>query len=57
MSCFAWAVAERLETTDVRYLSLAATALAGHSGLHRDTAPSVKALLRLCDDCPECDNE
>jgi len=57
MSCFTWAVAERLETTDVRYLSLAATALAGHSGLHRDTAPSVKALLRPCDDCPGCDDE
>jgi hypothetical protein len=52
MSCFAWAVAERLETNDVRYLSLA-----GHSGLHRDTAPSVNALLRPCDDCPGCDDE
>ena len=58
LSTFAWAVAERLQATDVRYLTLAAKALAHRSGPRQDTAPSVKALLRLCDDCPmECRQE
>lgn len=57
MSCFARPVAERLETTDIRYFSLAAKALAHRSGPRQDTRPSVKALLRPCDDCPGCDDE
>ena len=58
LSTFAWAVAERLQATDVRYLTLAASALAHRSGPRQDTRPSVKALLRLCDDCPmECRQE
>ena len=58
LSAFAWPVAERLETTNVRYLSLAATALAHRSGPRRDPGPAVKAPLRLCDDCSmECAEE
>ena len=57
LSALAWPVAERLENTDSRYLSLAATTLARRSGPRRDTQPTVKAPLRLCDDCPGCDEE
>jgi len=58
MSCFARPVAERLETTDIRYFSLAACAVARRSGPRQDAVPSVKAPLRLCDDCPmECGQE
>lgn len=58
LSTFAWVVAERLEATDVRYLTLAAKVLAHRSGPRQDAAPPVKAPLRLCEDCPvECGQE
>jgi nitrate reductase assembly molybdenum cofactor insertion protein NarJ len=54
----AWPVVERMEKAGVRYLSLAAAALARRSGPRRDTEPTVKAPLRLCDDCAmECGEE
>ena len=37
LSLLGWPVAERLEAIGVRYLSLAATALAGHTGPRKDT--------------------
>jgi nitrate reductase assembly molybdenum cofactor insertion protein NarJ len=58
LSPLAWSVAERLQATNVRYLSLAATALARRTGPRRDTETAAKAPLRLCDDCPmECGQE
>jgi len=58
LSTLAWPVVERLTATDVRYLSLAATALARRSGPRRDTEATVRAPLRLCDDCSmECGQE
>ena len=58
LSTHTWPVAARLETTGVRYLILAATALATRSGPPRDTEVAVKPPLRLCDDCPmECGQE
>ena len=58
LSALAWPVAERLESTGVRYLTLAATALARRTGPRRDTEPTVKASPRLCDDCSlECGEE
>jgi len=55
LSTHAWPVAERLEATGVRYLTLAATTLAHRTGPRRDTEPTVKSPLRLCDDCAlEC---
>ena len=55
LSAVAWPVAKRLESTGVRHLSLAAATLARRSGPRRDTQPTVKAPLRLCDDCSmEC---
>jgi nitrate reductase assembly molybdenum cofactor insertion protein NarJ len=57
LTILAWPVAERLEMTGGRYLSLAATVLARRSGPRRKTAPSVKTPLRLCDDCPGCGEE
>jgi len=55
LTILAWPVAERLEATNVRYLSLAATALAHRSGPRRNTGLTVKAPLRVCDDCSlEC---
>jgi nitrate reductase assembly molybdenum cofactor insertion protein NarJ len=58
LATFAWPVAERLARTDVRYLTLAATALARRSGPHSDTGASVKIPLRSCDYCSmECGEE
>jgi nitrate reductase assembly molybdenum cofactor insertion protein NarJ len=57
LTILAWPVAERLESLGVRYLSLAAIALAKRCGPRRETAPSVKAPLHLCDDCPGCGEE
>jgi nitrate reductase assembly molybdenum cofactor insertion protein NarJ len=58
LSALAWPVAERLERTNVRYFSLAATVLAHRSGPRRDPGSTMKAPLRLCDDCPmECGQE
>ena len=58
LSALAWPVAERLEKTEVRYLTLAATALARRFGPRRDTEATVKAPLRSCDDCAmECGQE
>jgi nitrate reductase assembly molybdenum cofactor insertion protein NarJ len=55
LAILAWPVAERLEATNVRYLSLAAAALTHRSGPRRDTPPTTTAPLRLCDDCSlEC---
>jgi nitrate reductase assembly molybdenum cofactor insertion protein NarJ len=57
LSTLAWPVVERMEKAGVRYLSLAAAALARRSGPRRDTEPTTKAPLRLCDDCLECGDE
>lgn len=58
LSTFAWAVAERLEATNVRYLTLAANALAARSGPRRNAGISPGKSLRLCDDSPtECGQE
>ncbi len=58
LSTLAWPVVERMEKAGVRYLSLAAAALARRSGPRRDTEPTVKAPLRICDDSPmECGQE
>ncbi len=58
LSTFSSLVAQRLEKTEVRYLSLAACALAHRSGPRRETKAIVKAPLRSCDDCPmECGQE
>jgi nitrate reductase assembly molybdenum cofactor insertion protein NarJ len=58
LSTHAWPVVERMEKAGVRYLSLAAAALARRSGPRRDTEPTTKAPLRLRDDCPmECGQE
>lgn len=58
LSSLDWFVAERLQATNARYLSLAATALARRTGPRRDSGPAVKAPLRLCDDCAmECGQE
>jgi len=57
LSTHAWPVVERMEKAGVRYLSLAAAALARRSGPRRDTEPTTKAPLRLCDDCLGCGDE
>lgn len=58
LSVLTWPVAERLATTGVRYLALAATALARRSGPRRNTGTAGKAPLRSCDDCSmECGQE
>ena len=55
---FTWPVAERLESAGVRYLSLAASALAHRSGPRRDTAATIPPPRPTCDDCPmECGRE
>jgi nitrate reductase assembly molybdenum cofactor insertion protein NarJ len=55
LSTLAWPVAEGLETTDVRYLTLAAAALARRSGLRRDTDVTMPGPRPQSDDCPlEC---
>ena len=58
LSTLAWPVAEGLEATDVRYLTLAASTLARRSGSRRDVGATGSSPLRLCDDCPmECGQE
>jgi len=58
LSTFAWAVAERLQATEVRYLTLAAKAIVYRCGPRQDTTPSVKPELQLCDECSrECGQE
>ena len=58
LSAVAWPVAKRLESTGVRYLSLAAATLARRSGPRPSTEGTAKARLRLCDDCSmECGKE
>ncbi len=55
LAILAWPVAERMQATNVRYLSLAAATLARRFGPRRDTPPTTTAPLRLCDDCSlEC---
>jgi nitrate reductase assembly molybdenum cofactor insertion protein NarJ len=55
LATFAWPIAERLDKIGVRYLPLAASALAHRSGPCRDTAPKIPAPHPHCDDCPmEC---
>lgn len=51
LSTLAWPVAERLENADVRYLSLAAAAVARRAGPRPDTAMTVEEDLQSCDDC------
>jgi nitrate reductase assembly molybdenum cofactor insertion protein NarJ len=53
LSALAWPVADRLEKTEVRYLSLAARALARRSGPRPATHPVGESPLPLCEsDCP-----
>jgi len=57
LSTLAWPVAERLEIADVRYLSLAAAALARRSGPRRDATVRPTSRLPWCDECLECGDE
>jgi nitrate reductase assembly molybdenum cofactor insertion protein NarJ len=58
LATLAWPVAGRLATTDVRYLALAAAALARRSGPRPETATAVKARPPRCEHCPmDCDPE
>ena len=58
LSTLAWPVADRIATTDVRYLTLAAAALARLSGPRPETAATVKARPPRCEHCPmDCDLE
>lgn len=58
LSTFAWPLADRLEETEVRYLSLTARALARRSDSRRETEVTAMAPFQGCDDCPmECDRE
>ena len=57
LSPLAWSVAERLESTGVRHLTLAATTLASRTGPCRDSETAAKAPLWSCDDCLECGEE
>lgn len=58
LSCLAWPLADRLERTEIRYLSLAARAVARRAGPRGDTRVEREAPLPLCDDCPmECAQE
>lgn len=54
-----WSLADRLDKTEVRYLSLAARALARRAGPRPATHPIGESPLPLCDSaCPhECDLE
>ncbi len=53
LSTFAWPLAERLEMTEVRYLSLGARALAQRVGPPKDSGSTGDGLPILCDsDCP-----
>lgn len=56
LSALAWPVADRLQRAGVRYLALAAAALARRAGPSRDTGTTEYAPQRHCDECPvECD--
>lgn len=59
LTTFAWPLAERLEMTEVRYLSLGARALAQRVGPPKDSGSTGDRLPILCDsDCPvECGQE
>ena len=58
LASFAWPVADRLEAAGVRYLCLAASALAHRSGPRRDIHPTIPAPRPTCDDCPTgCDQD
>ena len=58
LATFTWPVAERLESAGVRYLSLAASALAHRSGPHRHAGPTIPVPRPTCDDCSmECGQE
>jgi nitrate reductase assembly molybdenum cofactor insertion protein NarJ len=58
LATFAWPVALRLEEAGIRYLSLAAFALAHRSGPRRDINATTPTPRPNCDDCPmECDQE
>lgn len=58
LSSLAWPLADRLERTEVRYLSLAVRALAHRTGSRGDTRVEKEAPMRSCDDCPmECPQE
>ncbi len=53
LATLAWSLADRLERTEVRYLSLAARAMALRTGPRPDTAPPGEGPLPPCDDtCP-----
>lgn len=56
LSTLAWPLADRLEKTEVQYLSLAARALAHRTGPRPVTHPVGESPLLICDsDCPlEC---
>lgn len=49
LSVFAWPLADRLEKANVRYLFLAARALARRSGPRRPSHPVAETSLPLCD--------
>lgn len=58
LASVAWPVADRLEKAGVRYLSLAASALAHRSGPRRDTDATIATPRPTCDDCPTgCDQD
>jgi nitrate reductase assembly molybdenum cofactor insertion protein NarJ len=58
LAALAWPVTERLAGADVRYLALAAAALAHRSGPRPEPAKTVKARPPRCEHCPmDCDPE
>jgi nitrate reductase assembly molybdenum cofactor insertion protein NarJ len=58
LATFAWAVAERLQPTDVRYLTLAAKALAARSGPCQEAGISPGRSLPVYDGSPtDCSQE
>lgn len=58
LSVLAWPFADRLGKTDVRYLTLAAAALARRAGPRKNTRVAAKLSLCACDGCPlECGEE
>ncbi|MGE5851070.1 MAG: molecular chaperone TorD family protein [Candidatus Methylomirabilota bacterium] len=59
LSALAWPLADRLEKTEVQYLSLAARAIARRTGPRPATHPAGESPLPVCDsDCPlDCGQE
>jgi nitrate reductase assembly molybdenum cofactor insertion protein NarJ len=58
LTTLAWPVADRLPEAGVRYLTLAAAALAHRAGHRRDTNRTISVSRPTCDVCPmECGQE